>query len=140
MHTPYRKKIEKPGKLKKKNQKNRIVKKTRPVRFGFGFISLKSKKPNWTEPKLKKNRAKPVWTGFCPKKPNQNRLVWTGFGFFKKKFNLIIFFNKNRTKNYHSSSSSLLICLIIWPLSFKYEPVRGSFSITKAFKTNQDNI
>jgi hypothetical protein len=31
---------------KKNNKKNRIVKKTRPVRFGFGFISLKPKKPN----------------------------------------------------------------------------------------------
>jgi hypothetical protein len=48
----------------------------------FGFISLKPKKPNRTEPKQKKqanlnkielnrkNQAKPVWNGFCPKKLN----------------------------------------------------------------------
>jgi hypothetical protein len=30
-----------------------------PVWFGFGFISLKLKKPNRTEPKQKKNRVKP---------------------------------------------------------------------------------
>jgi hypothetical protein len=55
--------------------------KNQPVRFGF--ISLKPKKPNRTEPKPKKpsqtkktepnrkNRPKPVRTSFCPKKPNR---------------------------------------------------------------------
>jgi len=96
------KKTEKPRKSEKNNRKNWSLKinrlkfwKNRPVRFGFGFISLKPKKPNQTEPKLKKirkkpsqnrkktepnrkklsqnkkKRAKPVWIGFCPKKPNR---------------------------------------------------------------------
>ena len=87
----------------KKNKLNFL--KNRPVRFGFGFINLKLKKPNRTQTKNnrakleknlakinraktkpnRKNRAKPVWIGFCPKKPNQlnrHRSVWTGFGFF----------------------------------------------------------
>jgi hypothetical protein len=49
------KKTEKLIKSKKNNRKNRIVKKNRlkfkknrPVWFGFGFISLKPKKPNRT--------------------------------------------------------------------------------------------
>jgi len=96
------KKSIKPRKLEKNNQKNQTVKKNRlnrlkfwenqPVRFGFGFISLKLKKPNRiqtgkTEPNWKKtsqtgkNRAKLVWTDFCPKKPNWNWSVWTGFDF-----------------------------------------------------------
>ena len=66
---------------KNNNRKNRTVKKNRlnrlkflknrPVRFGSGFISLK---PNRNEPKPEKNKknwVKPVWTGFCPKKPNR---------------------------------------------------------------------
>jgi len=52
-------------------------------RFGFSFISLKSKKPIQTEPKkkLKKNRVKPEkpsQTGlnrFLSKKPNRNQSV-----------------------------------------------------------------
>jgi hypothetical protein len=69
-------------------KKNRLnFWKNRPIRFGFGFISLKPKKPNRTKPKQKKssqtgknwaktsqtgkNRVKPVWTGFCSKKPNR---------------------------------------------------------------------
>jgi hypothetical protein len=77
-------------KLKKPNhEKNRLkFWKNQPVRFDFGFISLK---PNRTEPKPKKtekkpsqnpnrkNRAKPVWIGFCPKKPNRNKSIWTSF-------------------------------------------------------------
>ena len=101
---------------KKNNWKNRTVKKNRPVQFGFGFISLKLKKQNRTQteknrkktkPNQKKtvktepNRAKPVWTDFCLK----NELNRTKTGRFKpvsvfllKKFNLIIFFNKNQIK------------------------------------------
>jgi hypothetical protein len=102
------KKPEKPGKNNrknltvKKNQLNRLkFWKNRPVRFGFSFISLKSK--NRTEPKPKKPSQigkKPsqlVWTGFCPKKPNRNRSFWTSFGFFKKKIDLIIFFIKTES-------------------------------------------
>jgi hypothetical protein len=86
----------------KKNLLNRLkFWKNRPIRFCFGFISLKLKKSNWIKPsqteKTKSNRFEPV---FVLKKPNQNRSVWTsfGFGFFKKKFSLIIFFNKNQTE------------------------------------------
>ena len=101
---------------KKNNRKNRTVKKNRlkfwnnqPVRFGFGFISLKLKKPNRTQTKKTgknpsqtgKNRASPVWTGFCPK--NKSKLVglnrfWFAFGFFLKiYFNLIIFLIKTKS-------------------------------------------
>jgi hypothetical protein len=43
--------------------------KNRPVRFGFGFISLELKKPNRIEPKPKKpGKTEPNW-----KKPSQTR-------------------------------------------------------------------
>ena len=45
-HSEKKKKSKNQENWKKNNQKNRIVKKTRPVRFGFGFISLKPKKSN----------------------------------------------------------------------------------------------
>jgi hypothetical protein len=64
---------------KKNNQKNRTMKKNRleflqnrPVRFGFGFISLKLKKPNRTQTKknlsqigkkTESNRTKPEPVG-----------------------------------------------------------------------------
>jgi len=59
---------------------------------------IKKTEPNW------KNRAKLVWTGFCPKKLNRNKSVWTGFGsvwvFLKKKkliwLLLLLFFDKNQ--------------------------------------------
>ena len=110
------KKIEKPEK-KPNREKTRLNRlefwKNQPVRFGF--ISLKPKKPNWTEPKktekkpsqtgkklsqTRKNRARPIWTGFFPKitEPNRNRSVWTDFGFFYKKTGFD-FFKKNRTKS-----------------------------------------
>jgi hypothetical protein len=59
-------------KLKKKNWKNRTMKKNRlefwkncPVQFGFNFISLKPKKPNrtQTEKKTEQNRKKLSQTG-----------------------------------------------------------------------------
>jgi hypothetical protein len=96
--------------------------KNRPVRFDF--ISKKLKKqnrtrqktgkktePNWKNQKNRakqsqnrkkpsqnqENRAKPVWTGFFPKKPNRNWSVWPGFGFFSTNFfDLIIFFIKTK--------------------------------------------
>jgi len=53
--------------LKKLNREKNPIKpirilKNQPVRFGFGFISLKSKKPNrtQTEKKPEKNQVKPV--------------------------------------------------------------------------------
>jgi hypothetical protein len=115
------KKSIKSRKLKKKNKKNRTVKKNRlkfwknrPVWFSFGFISLKSKKPNRTETKKnpektrakqkktdpnRKNRAKNKKTEpnrknranrfeqvFVKKtEPNWNRSVWTSFGYFFQK-------------------------------------------------------
>jgi hypothetical protein len=103
------KKSRKPRKSEKNNWKNRTVKKNRlkfwknrPIRFDFGFISLKLKKLNRTqteknrkktEPNRKKtelNRAKPIWIGFCPKKPNQTETgrfesVSVRFQFFFKK-------------------------------------------------------
>jgi hypothetical protein len=108
------KKTEKPRKpekklLKKPNrEKNRLNRlkfwKNRPVRFGFGFINLKPKKPKRTEPKRKKpsqtgkkpsqnektepNRFEPV---FVLKKLNRNRSVCTGF-------RLVIFLYKNWTE------------------------------------------
>jgi len=87
LKTRGKQKPEKPiklRKLEKNNRKNRTVKKNRlnrlefwknwSVRFGsvwFWFISLKPKKPNWTEPKSKKNRAKPKKNRAKPKKPCQ---------------------------------------------------------------------
>jgi hypothetical protein len=96
------KKTEKPRKPEKNNRNNRIVKKNQLNRLKFWknwpvrFYKPKTKKTKRTQ--IKKNRAKPVWTGFCPKKPNPNQSVWTGFGFFFKKFSLIICFYKNQTK------------------------------------------
>jgi len=81
------------------------------------------KKPSQTEPNQKnrakpkkprkpsqnrKNRAKPVWTGFCPKKPNRNRLVWPGFGFFQKKFGLVIFLIKTEPNKKYSPLLTLI--------------------------------
>jgi len=70
--------------------------KTEPNRIETG------QKPSQNQKKQSQNRAKPVWTGFFPKKPNRNRSVWPGFGsilvFLKKKFGLVTFFDKNRTE------------------------------------------
>jgi hypothetical protein len=80
----------------------------KPNWFGLGFINLKLKiqkkpeknqvKPEKTKPKWK-NQAKPVWTGFCFKKPNQTKTnrFKPVLIFFIKTFGLIIFFNKNST-------------------------------------------
>jgi len=88
----------KPIKSEKNNLKNRTVKKNRlnfkkTDRFGFGFISLKPKKPNRTQIEKNKkktsqtgktqsqndsNRKKPSQIGlnwFLSKKPNRNRSV-----------------------------------------------------------------
>jgi len=107
---------------KKNNRKNRTEKKTRlnrlnfwknrPVRFRFYKQKTKKTELNRnrqkTEPKPRKpsqnrkNRAKLVWTGFCPKKPNRTetgRFDPVSVFFFKKKyFGLVIFFDKNRTE------------------------------------------
>ena len=91
------KKLIKPRKLKKNNQKNRTVKKNR-LQFWknwsvrFRFYKPKTEK---TEPNRKKNEPKPVWTSFCPKKPNRTEPKPVGF-FFKTNFGLVTFFDKNR--------------------------------------------
>jgi len=55
------KKTEKLRKPEKKTQKNRTVK-NRPVRFGFGFLSLEPEKPNRTKPEPEKTGKKPSQT------------------------------------------------------------------------------
>ena len=55
--------------------------------------------PNPNKKKLKKTESNQFELVFVLKnqiEPNQNRLVWIGFGFFLKKFGLVIFFYKNR--------------------------------------------
>jgi hypothetical protein len=90
---------------KKPIKSNKILKKpTGSVRFGFGFISLKPKKPNQTQTKKKnwkKNRVKPEKTKPKPKKPSQT-------GFYPKnpnrtetdRFKLILVFLKKIQFNY----------------------------------------
>jgi hypothetical protein len=92
--------------------------------------SRKSKKNNWknrTEPNPNrtknrakpeknrakpKNRAEPIWTGFCPKKPNRNQSVWTGFGFFKKiQFDYYFFIKTEPNKKDHPQC---LLYVIFW--------------------------
>ena len=93
-------------------KKNRLkFWKNQPIQFGFGFISLKLKKPNQTQTKKirKKTRAKQKKTQAKPEKtepvglnwffskitePNQNRSVWIGFEFFLKLVLIIIFLIK----------------------------------------------
>jgi streptogramin lyase len=99
-----------------KNRKTRTVKKnpikpikilkklTGSVRFYMPETEKTEPNPNWRKPSQtektdpnRKNRSKPVWTGFCPK--NKPKLVGLnrfqfGFGFFLK-IDLVIFFNKN---------------------------------------------
>jgi hypothetical protein len=81
------KKSKKPNREKKPIKPIKILK-NRLVRFGFGFISLKSKKPNQTKPKPKKTRK----TEPKPRKPSQtgkieaNRFEPVSVRFF---FNLI---------------------------------------------------
>jgi hypothetical protein len=80
-----------------------LKKLTSSVRIDFGFISLKLKKPNQTEPNWKKTEPNWSQTGlnrFCPNKPNRTE---TGrfelvSAFFKKKFGLVTFFDKNQPK------------------------------------------
>ena len=69
--------------------------------FGFGFISLKLKKPNQIQ--TKKNKKKLSQTVFCPKKPNRTETdrfepVSVRFRFFKKKIQFNYFFYKNQTE------------------------------------------
>jgi len=93
----------KPRKLEKKNRKNRTEKKNRlnrlnfwknrPVRFGFGFINKKPKKPNRTETD-KKPEKKPSQTGKT--EPNRENRAKTGKT-EPNRFELV-FSLKNRTE------------------------------------------
>jgi len=61
----------------KKNQLNRLkFLKNQPVRFGFGFISLKQKKQNRTKPNLnRKNKKNLSQTAKKPSKIDLNRFL-----------------------------------------------------------------
>jgi len=105
--------------IKSRKPENKITKKTelwkkpinrlkfwknRLVRFGFGFIGLKPK-----------NRAKLVWIGFCPKKPNQTETgrfepvsVWFFF-----KIGLVFFYIKTES-NKKWSPLSYLSSIGLW--------------------------
>ena len=115
----------KKNRTEKKNRLN--FWKNRPVRFGFGFITKKPKKPNRTEIEKKpekkpsqteKNRAKTEKTRktepnrfepvFALKKPNRTEtgrfdLVSVRFRFFQKKNSVWLLFliktEPNRTEN-----------------------------------------
>jgi len=144
------KKIKKPEKPKKNNRKNLTVKKNqlnrlkfwknRPVRVGFGFISLKLKNRTEHKPKKRakqaKNRAKPEKTEsnrfepvFVLKNRNQNRSFWTSFGFLKKKW-FDYFFYKNQIKSRMTPPSSNIWLNMNFNLNFKgkyiYVYVAGS--------------
>jgi len=120
---------------KKNNRKNRTEKK--PIKFlkkPAGSVQFYNQK-NRTEPTKNrkkpsqngKNRAKPVWTGFFPKKPNRTETgrfdpVSVRFRFFfqKKKFGLVTFFDKNRTESKMITPSPLLIGKEIYFILYHY--------------------
>jgi len=98
------KKLKKPNREKKQIK---ILKKlTGSVRFRFYKPKTEKTEPNRTQTKKKpeknqsqtwKNWAKPVWTDFCPKKPNRTE---TGrFELVSVFFSVwLLFFDKNRTE------------------------------------------
>jgi hypothetical protein len=131
----------KPRKPKKNNRKNRTVKKNRlnrlkfwknqPVRFDFGFISKKPKKPNRTQTGKKPSQTRKTWAKTEKTEPNRFEPVFAlknrtepkpvgltrfrfGFGFFKKKSIWLLFFYKNRTEPKMITSSEALV--IIFPI------------------------
>jgi hypothetical protein len=65
--------------------------------FPYIVVHNRGEQKNWKTGKkktVKKNRVKPVRTGFCPKKPNRTetgRLELVSV-FFLKKFGLVVFF------------------------------------------------
>ena len=136
---------------RKKNWLNRLkFWKNRPVRFLF--YKQKTEKPNRTEqkkngkktePNRKKpsqnrknweNWAKPVWTSFCPKKPNQTEtgrfdLVSV---FFLKKFGLVIFLIKTKPNwkwsplfQTHPNTNKAIMCMLtVYPKNNNANPER----------------
>jgi len=106
---------------KTKKTRKKIIKKTKPWKkpikpikilkkptgsVWFRFYKLKTEKtePNrtQTEPN-RKNQLKPVWTNFCPKKPNRTETsrfesVSIRFRFLKKNQFGYFFFYKNQTE------------------------------------------
>jgi hypothetical protein len=85
----------------KKNRLNRLeFWKNRPVWFWFYKLETEKTEPNPNK-KNKKNRAKPVWSGFVMKNRTEPKPVGLNrFRFFKKYifFGIVFFFNKNRTE------------------------------------------
>ena len=63
--------MKKPNREKKPIKPIKILKKT--GRFGFGFISLKPKKPNRTEPKQKKTKLNQQKTKPKPSQIGKNQ-------------------------------------------------------------------
>jgi len=122
----------KPRKPEKNNRKNRTVKKNRlnfwknrPVRFRFfkpgtKKTELNPNRKNWAKPK--KNPVKPIWTGFCSKKPNRTETgrfepVSVQFRFFfKKKIQFGYFFDKNRIepKMNTSNTNNYFVKKFLW--------------------------
>jgi hypothetical protein len=88
--------------------------KNQPVRFGFGFISLKLKNQTKPNRKNKKNRAKPEKNRTEPKPVGLNR-----FGFFKSVW--LLFFNKNQTENDHPYLQPTIKSLNIYPRKLKLD-------------------
>jgi hypothetical protein len=121
----------KPRKPEKNNRKNRTVKKNRlnfwknrPVRFWFFKSGTKKTELNpnrKNRAKPEKNLAKPIWTGFCSKKPNRTETgrfepVSVQFRFFKKKIQFGYFFDKNRTepKMNTSNTNNYFVKKFLW--------------------------
>jgi hypothetical protein len=91
--------------------------KNQPVRFGFGFISLKLKnqtKPNQTKPKKQKKPSQTEKNRTEPKPVGLSR-----FGFFKSVW--LLFFNKNQTENDHPYLQPTIKSLNIYPRKLKLD-------------------
>jgi hypothetical protein len=89
--------------------------KNRPVRFGFSFISLKSKKPNWTKPKPKTTRNKTEPNRFEPvfvqkTEPNRNRFR---FFFFSKNSVWLHFFIKTESNRKWLPLLSIILSIFL---------------------------
>ena len=120
------KKTKKPKKSGKKitekpnREKNRLeFWKNWPVRFGFGFISLKLKKPNRNEPKQKKTKPNRKKNRAKLKKLSQNRAK-------QKKQSQT---EKNRTENNHPLCQPPLNLVAKTMISWWFLKCLGVFSM-----------
>lgn len=85
-----------------------MKKPTGSVQYRFYKLKTEKTEQKKTEPnrknrvkteKTKINQAKPVWTGFFPKKPNLTEIGrFKPVSVFFFNFSLVIFFDKNRTE------------------------------------------